>query len=230
MDILIVVDRSGSMRDASRDHEGGINSFIDDQRANGSDAHMSLVQFDTHDPCEVVIDRVSLADHIDPFRLVPRGGTPLYDAIGQSVAWLDAKRGTDTGPVVMMIVTDGEENDSKEWTLARVKALIEEKEKAGWKFLFLAANIDAFLVGGATGFTSSKTASFNQTPHSVAAMYAVNASKLASSRGVLRSSKDATVAEAADIMEAGLSYTSQDRASIVSGHRPAAGTVAKGEQ
>ena len=183
VDILIVLDRSGSMQSMLADHEGGIKSFIEDQRSLDGDVRLTLVQFDSVNPCEVVYDRAPL-DRVTEVRLIPRGCTPLHDAVGQAVSHLRGQI-ADDAPVVVMVVTDGEENSSKEWTKDRVKALVTELEAKGWSFLFLGANIDAFATGGGLGMSHDTTATF--TPQSVNAMYSATSSNMLRSRTAVAS-------------------------------------------
>jgi uncharacterized protein YegL len=144
MEIVVILDRSGSMMSGRSDHEGGLKSFVEDQKKLGGDVRFTLVQFDHVDPCEVIYDGVPI-ENVDKIELLPRGGTPLLDAIGRAVAHVDARIGSKTpDQVLVMIITDGEENESHEWTREKVKALIAEKEKKSWKFLYLGADVDAF--------------------------------------------------------------------------------------
>jgi Mg-chelatase subunit ChlD len=146
-EFVVILDRSGSMQEAKNDHIGGLRSFIEDQRKLMGNVCFTLIQFDDANPCEVVLDREPMAS-IDTGKidLVPRGGTPLLDAIGLAIARFKTALGDDKpDQVVVMIITDGEENASREFTRDRVKALIGECEKElGWTFLYLGANVDAF--------------------------------------------------------------------------------------
>lgn len=151
LDFAVILDRSGSMQERKSDHEGGLRSFIEDQRKLPGEMKFTLVQFDTADPCEVKFDRVPLASvDTSKIELIPRGGTPLYDAIGKSVAHLRQTL-TPQDNVVVTIITDGEENASSEWTKRKVKALVDELEAANWKFLFLGASFEAFDEGESLG-------------------------------------------------------------------------------
>lgn len=189
LDFLIVLDRSGSMQDARKDHEGGLRSFVEDQRQLADEMRLTFVQFDTHDPCEIVFDRLPLADvKTDEIALLPRGGTPLLEAIGRSVAHM-RKTLTPQDNVIVVIITDGEENSSQaEWTKARVKAVIDELEAANWKFLFLGANFDAFAEGGSLGVAPMAAMTYQATGQSVNAMYAGVSANTMKTRGAMRSS------------------------------------------
>src|SRR3954470_19575997 len=135
LDILVILDRSGSMESAKGDHIGGLRSFVEDQKSLGGDVRLTLVQFDTVNPCDIVFDRLPLAD-VGPIDLVPRGGTPLLDAMGLAIAHLLARQSAEPAAhTITMVVTDGEENSSHEWDLARVKQLVTELEKKGGQVL-----------------------------------------------------------------------------------------------
>src|SRR6266404_457567 len=152
-DITILLDRSGSMQDAKSDHEGGLNSFVEDQKNLDGDVRFTLIQFDDQDPCEIIYDGVPISE-VSKFSLLPRGWTPLLDAVGRSVTHTQerlTKYSLKPDLMIFMIITDGQENASKEFTKERVKSLVGEKEREHWKFLFLGANIDSFATGGDIG-------------------------------------------------------------------------------
>jgi uncharacterized protein YegL len=153
--IGVLVDRSGSMEACRTDMEGGLNTFIKEQASQPGAAELSLAQFDAE--YELLHDFAPI-QQVQPFQLVPRGMTALLDAmayfivdVGEKLAKLpeDDRPGT----VIIYIVTDGCENASREWTdKRRVKELVErQKEKYGWKFIFLGANMDAVAEGAALG-------------------------------------------------------------------------------
>lgn len=184
VDILVVLDRSGSMQDAADDHEGGLRSFVKDQQAAGEDAYFTLIQFDTANPCEVVYDRTPIRDvRLEDIRLIPRGGTPLLDAIGKAVAHLEEKQAKQkSDATVMMVITDGEENSSTECTLSQVKNRLSKAEKNGWKVLYLGANVDAFGESSKLGLLASAAANFKNVPGGTNNLYRVTSAKLGATR------------------------------------------------
>jgi hypothetical protein len=176
LDVLVLLDRSGSMAQMRSDHEGGLRAFIDDQKALDGNVRFTLVQFDSDDPCEIVYDRVPIRD-VGAIRLNPRGSTPLLDAMGGAMAHLSAD--PKASHVVFMVLTDGLENASREWTRERVKARLTELERQGWTFLFLGANIDSFAEGAELGVSAGTTANFNsQSRTGTQAVYTTTASNL----------------------------------------------------
>ena len=203
LDIVVILDRSGSMEDARSDHEGGLRSFVTDQRDLEDEARFTLIQFDHVNPCEILFDRVPIED-VDTSKivLIPRGGTPLLDAVGRAVAHVRAQV-PDDGNVVVMVITDGHENSSREWTKDRVKALVTELEQKNWSFLFLGANVDAFAEAGKMGIPMAAAMGYANVggAGTVNAMYAATSDNLGGTRSSLRSGQPMRVASAS------LSYT-----------------------
>jgi hypothetical protein len=182
LDLLVILDRSGSMQSRKTDHEGGVQSFLEDQRAMAGDVRLTFVQFDTVDPCEIVYDRVPL-DAVAPIVLIPRGGTPLLDAVGRAVAHLQtAQIAAPATQTIVMVVTDGEENSSKEWTLAQVKGLVSALEQGGATVLFLGATLDTFQEAAAMGVAYAGTIAVPQAASNIAAAYTLTSNKVLRAR------------------------------------------------
>lgn len=163
--IYFVLDRSGSMHSIVDDVIGGFNGFLADQQREGDDALMTFVQFDTNDPAEVLAEACPIREVIalDHHTYVPRGGTPLYDAMGQAIARADlralrrAAAGEPNEHVVFVTFTDGEENSSTHFTRETVFALVEQREALGWSFVYLGANHDSYAASRAIGFDPRST-------------------------------------------------------------------------
>ena len=116
--IAVLLDRSGSMSSIKTDTEGGFAAFIDQQRGLNRDVRVTLAQFDTE--YDVVYADRPLAD-VPPLALEPRGATALYDAIGRLVSDVGAELAAQPeeerpGAVIVVVLTDGHENSSREWT------------------------------------------------------------------------------------------------------------------
>ena len=172
-EFVILLDRSGSMQTAREDHEGGLRSFIRDQRALAGDVRLTLAMFDSHDPCDIVLDDTPLHDVEEgKIELVPRGCTPLLDAVGRIVSHVSVRH-VQSKPdmTILMIITDGQENASKEWTKEKVKNLLTGKEADGWKVLYLGANVDEFSEAGAMGIGGGATLGYASTPMGIGASY-----------------------------------------------------------
>jgi hypothetical protein len=182
-DITLVVDRSGSMLSIREDAEGGINSFVSGQAKQPGQASFTLVQFDTE--YEFVHRGVPISE-VPAYQLVPRGSTALLDAVGRAInesgSRLAAMKEADRpGLVVFVVVTDGQENSSREFTKARIKEMIEHQQTHyNWQFTFLGANQDAFAEGGALGVARAGIANFSKAK--VGAAYANVDAKVARMR------------------------------------------------
>ena len=141
--IAILVDRSGSMAESIGQMEGGLNDFVRDQAGLPGEAGVVLMQFD--DEYERVWEMQPIR-YAPRYVLKPRGGTALYDGIGRIISDVNevlAQEDTHR-PVVVVIVTDGHENGSTEWTLESVRSWIQyQREVYKWEFVFLGANLDA---------------------------------------------------------------------------------------
>lgn len=166
--IYLLLDRSGSMASMVDDVIGGFNSYLDEQRALSGDARMTLVQFDSQDPQEVLVDAASLrrVHHLSPRTFQPRGGTPLLDATGRLIARASVrveerrqlkKRHEE---IIFVTITDGHENQSREYSLAAIRTLIAEKQAAGWTFAYLGAGIDAYGEAGGLGYDTRSSLAF----------------------------------------------------------------------
>lgn len=170
-EIICITDRSGSMSSIKSDVEGGFNAFIDEQRKLPGEARVTMVEFD---------DTVSTAyqarqlQEVPAMTLRPRGSTALLDAIGTTLntqgARIAGEKWADL--VIVVIITDGQENASREFSGQRIKEMIGHAESTGWKFIFLAANQDAFAAGDALGINATHTRGFQASAAGVKSAYA----------------------------------------------------------
>lgn len=166
VEIVNIIDRSGSMASIRKDAIGGFNTFLQEQKSFPSEARVTLVLFD-HEYL-VIHDGVPIQDtpDLNEFTYVPRGRTALYDAIGRTILTI-GNRLSETPEeerpekVIISILTDGEENSSTEFTADQIKEMItHQQEVYKWDFIYLAANQDAFEVGCAMGISEASTMSF----------------------------------------------------------------------
>lgn len=169
VEILAIVDRSGSMSNIRQETITSYNAFLADQKSVPGEAYFTLALFD--DQYELPVDHVALADvpELTSETFVPRGYTALHDAIGRSLTALEAR---NPDKAVIIIITDGAENASKEFTSQQVKEMITKAEARGWQVQFLAANIDAFSTGGALGISGATTMNFSADAKGVQEAYA----------------------------------------------------------
>ncbi len=165
-DITVVMDRSGSMNVCLTDAEGGLNHFLDEQKKQPGEALFTLVQFD-HE-YEFVHRGVPIRT-VPYCTLVPRGNTALLDAVGRAIVETGerlSKMNEADRPalVVVVIITDGEENASKEFNRTKIKEMISHQQTAyNWQFTYLGANQDAFAEAGSLGIQGSIAPTTNQT-------------------------------------------------------------------
>lgn len=157
-DIVVVLDRSGSMTSIASDMRGGFDSFVAEQQKLPGQCAMSLYQFDRD--YDVVYEAKPIAD-VPPLRLEPRSDTALLDAVGRTIQ-STGRRLADTpedqrpGKVLFMVITDGQENASKDHTYEHVKSLVLHQEiKYGWQFVYLGADASAFTEGRKLGFVNN---------------------------------------------------------------------------
>jgi uncharacterized protein YegL len=194
-EIVFILDRSGSMAGLEEDTIGGFNGMLAKQKGEAGEAYVSTVLFDNH--TEVIHDRVDL-QKVQPLTrrdYYVRGCTALLDAVGRSIRHIAnihkyAREEDRPEKTIFVITTDGMENASREYTYARVRRMIEhEKEKHGWEFLFLGANIDAAKEAARFGIDADRAANYHADRKGTAVIYeAVNEAVMAvrSCRGVNR--------------------------------------------
>ena len=166
-ELVFILDRSGSMQGLEKDTIGGFNSLIEKQKKVEGDALISTVLFANES--KVIHDRVDVKDInlMTENDYVNGGCTALLDAIGNAIHHISnihkyARKEDVPEHTLFVITTDGMENASRTYTYPKVKKLIEnQKEKHGWEFMFLAANIDAIDVASHLGIGESRAVNFN---------------------------------------------------------------------
>jgi hypothetical protein len=180
--IATLLDRSGSMEAIKSDSEGGFNALIADQREEAGEARVTLAQFDTE--YEVVYANRPIAE-VGPLELQPRGMTALLDSVGRIITDVGAELSAlpeqeRPGKVIVVVVTDGLENSSVEWTVDGVRTAIKrQQDEYSWEFIFLGANMDAVEVGRHMGFAADRSMTYAPSPEGVVSTYSAN-SKLIS--------------------------------------------------
>lgn len=165
-EIVFILDRSGSMSGLEADTIGGFNSLLRKQKAEEGEAFVSTILFD--DRQEVLHDRVDI-QKINPMsdeEYYVRGCTALLDAVGGAIHHIGnvhkyAREEDRPEKTLFIITTDGMENSSRRYTYEKVKQMVErQKEKYGWEFLFLGANIDAIDVAGRFGIKADRAVNY----------------------------------------------------------------------
>lgn len=161
-DLVFILDRSASMEGLEEDTIRGFNSMLKKQV---KPSRVTTVLFD--DKTEELYYRKELRDvrEMTGKEYFVRGCTALLDAIGKTIYKMDAshrkREGEKSDKVIFVIVTDGLENASCEYTYAAVKKLIEKQKKTGWEFFFLGANMDAVREAANIGISSDRSVTFH---------------------------------------------------------------------
>ncbi|ADO83918.1 vWA domain-containing protein [Ilyobacter polytropus] len=180
-EIICIIDRSGSMESIKSDAIGGFNSFIESQRKFDGEAALTLVLF--NDYYKIVYDRkdIQTVPFLNDNTYVPGGTTAMLDAIGRTIDSIGErlnKTPEEDRPekVIVSILTDGLENDSKEYTYEQVGSRIKrQQEKYNWEFIFLAANQDAVASAKMISIDERDAVDFEATPDGIyKALYSMN--------------------------------------------------------
>ena len=166
-ELVFIIDRSGSMAGLEGDTIGGFNSMIEKQKRQDGGCYVSTVLFD--DESEVLHDRIKLADipKMTEDDYCVRGCTALIDALGGAIHHIGnihkyARNEDVPEHTMFVVITDGQENASHRYTSEQVKRMIErQKEKYGWEFLFIGANIDAVETAKRYGIGKDRAVNYN---------------------------------------------------------------------
>ncbi len=178
-ELVFILDRSGSMSGLESDTIGGYNSMMEKQKKEPGEALVTTVLFD--DGYELLHDRTNLrgVEAITNKEYFVRGTTALLDAIGKTINKIgNAQKQTAESEraekVIFVITTDGMENASREYNYETIKKMVEnQKNKHGWEFIFLGANIDAVAEARRFGISEDRAARFNSDPKGTSLNYEV---------------------------------------------------------
>ncbi len=151
--VAFLLDRSGSMQCIKQETIGGFNGYLDEmlKKPESRNIRFNFTQFDTVG-IDQLCDCVPLKDvaKLNDSTFEPRGGTPLYDAIGRTIRYIEGKAATLKAKVLFVTLTDGQENSSSEWSQATIKTLIKEKEvNDKWTFSYVGIGPDAWMANQA---------------------------------------------------------------------------------
>ena len=176
-ELVFILDRSGSMAGLEADTIGGFNAMLEKQKRQPGEAYVSTVLFDND--CEVIHDRLPL-DRVPALterEYYVRGCTALLDAVGGAIHHIGnvhryAREEDRPEKTLFVITTDGMENASRRYSYDKVRAMIErQKEKYGWEFLFLGANIDAAKEAARFGIGADRAANYNADRQGTGVIY-----------------------------------------------------------
>ena len=176
-EIVFILDRSGSMGGLESDTIGGFNSFIEKQCQMEGETIVTTVLFD--DRYEILWNGVDGEKaKLTEKEYYVRGTTALFDAVGKTI--LDVRRRLKTAKkkeepekVIMVITTDGMENASREFSMEKVRKLVEQQTKEGWEFLFLGASLDSAREARDMGISKEDVHQFVASDAGVKEMYTV---------------------------------------------------------
>jgi hypothetical protein len=165
--VTFIMDRSGSMMQVRDDAIGGFNSYLDDlkrQQKEGKDdldILLTYVQFDHEILTEFVGKKINSVARLSTDTYVPRGSTALCDAMGKTIQTIK-DNGIQADNYLVVVLTDGKENYSKEWNNDSIGKLRTEKEKEGWTFVFLSCDPSAWDQAKQWGVSASNVLVFNK--------------------------------------------------------------------
>lgn len=187
-ELVFILDKSGSMGGLEADTIGGYNSMLTKQQAVEGECYITTVLFDNH--YELLHDRIDIkaVSPITEKEYQVGGSTALLDAIGRTIHKIgNAQKHTADDyraeKVMFVIITDGEENSSREYSAETVKAQIErQKTKYGWEFIFLGANIDAVQTAGRFGISADRAQNYHADSEGVEINFRVMSEAVATFR------------------------------------------------
>jgi Mg-chelatase subunit ChlD len=191
--IYFLLDRSGSMASMADDVIGGFNTFVAEQALDGPDALVTLVQFDGGDPHEVITAAAPIRE-VPPLTsstFVPRGNTPLFDAMGRLItdATIRAEELEDQEVIMFVTFTDGAENASRDYGHAQIFDLVKNREARGWTFVYLGANQDSYATGRSMGFGADQVQDFEASSEGASLAFSSLSKGLIKERGKLRANQ-----------------------------------------
>lgn len=164
LDVVFLLDMSGSMQGMEDDTIGGYNGYLDNMK--DSDARVTTVLFNgshemiTNGKCIKNVKKLSRKQYI------PGGSTALLDAIGDTIKYMDEKC---SNKVLFIITTDGEENSSRRYTKEDIKRLIDIHDN--WEFIYLGADIDSYSEASSIGIKSNRTSNYKKTSKGVSKLF-----------------------------------------------------------
>lgn len=205
--IHVVLDESSSMGSVTQQTIDSFNSWLKEQQLETGECYLTLSKFNGATVNYIYVNKdIKAVEPLTTSTYRPSGSTNLLDAIGDNINrvndHLSTKKKAERPGVIVVILTDGEENTSNRFTKSSIKGLVESAEGKDWTFLFMGANIDAFHEGSAMGFGVSNTVQYNTSnmAGSMAALSSITSrTRTAYAKGftgdVLRTSATYTQAE-----------------------------------
>lgn len=182
--VTMLLDESGSMAGLRDATIAGFNEYTSQlkKELKGTDCYFSAIKFDSRGVTKLQVGaQIEQAIELSAMNYCPCAGTPLLDAIGKTIQATDEiVREKGANRVTLVVQTDGQENESREFTKAKIKVMVEERTAKGWVFLFMGAGIDAFAEASQFGFAAQNTVSYVADAESTRQMYQTVSAKTAS--------------------------------------------------
>ena len=173
LEVVLLIDKSGSMKGLEEDTVKGYNSMLDKERKLSVPTNVTTILFSSDH--EILADRKPISEvpdmTLDAYKV--RGATALYDTIGNAIAKTEAVKGIDdTGSkVLFVIITDGLENYSQTYDQEKIKKMIDVQEEKGWEFVFIGSNMDAEKEADTIGIKKENAATYENSKQGVQANY-----------------------------------------------------------
>ncbi|MCR5537153.1 MAG: VWA domain-containing protein [Succinivibrio sp.] len=173
LDLVLIIDKSGSMHGLEDDTIGGFNAMLDKQKALDIPTEVTTVMFNHQQQTLHEREALSKVQKLTARDYQTGGSTALLDSIGRTLETVSCypKLGEQEHKVIVAIITDGKENASSQFSKQQVKKLIESKQEEGWEFVFLGANIDAVGEAGQLGIDAQHAVKYKNSAKGVRANY-----------------------------------------------------------
>lgn len=173
LDLVLILDKSGSMYGLEKDTIGGYNSMLKKERALDVDTRVTTVLFNNESTVLTNRRDIDAVEDMTSKQYTVGGSTALLDALGNTINRISRIDGIDNKnhKVIVVVITDGLENASHEYSRATIKKMITDKQEQGWDFLFLGANMDAVTEAGKLGIDRDHAVNYQNNARGVRANF-----------------------------------------------------------